>query len=231
MKSFVIHLSKIESSLRTATKTKESLDQFNIPTILWEGCYGHEADTEFKNTGRKIHPWSFKGPNSLIVPGSKYDLKNSQPGIKGCFFSHYKLWEYCANINEPIMIWEDDIVIRRGFIPVEWEDVLILALGHPDKSERYLNYLNDPDLNNPQALQFPNSSMPGCCGYAIKPHAAKKLVDTYRSTYLPADNAINRHHVRLQIHNCIMGVALVKKDGKKSLTRTRFWTKESAKNL
>jgi hypothetical protein len=65
--------------------------------------------------------------------------------------------------------------------------------------------------------------MPGCCGYAIKPAAAKKLVDTYRATYLPADNAINQHQVCIQIHSHVMGIALIKKDGKKSLTRTTFW--------
>jgi hypothetical protein len=65
--------------------------------------------------------------------------------------------------------------------------------------------------------------MPGCCGYAIKPHAAKILVDTYNKTYLPADNAINQQLVKIQIHNNIMGKALVKQDGKKSLTRTTFW--------
>jgi GR25 family glycosyltransferase involved in LPS biosynthesis len=65
--------------------------------------------------------------------------------------------------------------------------------------------------------------MPGCCGYAIKPHAAKKLIDTYKNTYLPADNAINQHHVKIQVHNYIMGIAQIKKDGKRSLTRTTFW--------
>jgi GR25 family glycosyltransferase involved in LPS biosynthesis len=229
MKSFIIHLSKIKESLATATSTKKVLESYNIASTLWEGCYGNQVAAEFEKTGRKLHPWSFKGPTSPIVPGSKYALKNSQAGIKGCFLSHYKLWEHCVKINEPIMIWEDDIVIRRGFLTVDWDDVLILALGHPDKSERYLNYLNAPDLNNPEAVQFSNSSMPGCCGYAIKPHAAKKLIETYKNTYLPADNAINRHHVRLQIHTCIMGIALV--EGKKSLTRTRFWDGKTAEQL
>jgi GR25 family glycosyltransferase involved in LPS biosynthesis len=67
--------------------------------------------------------------------------------------------------------------------------------------------------------------MPGCCGYAIKPHAAKILIETYSNTFLPADNAINKYHVEIEIHNYIMGMALIKKDGKKSLTRTNFWNK------
>jgi GR25 family glycosyltransferase involved in LPS biosynthesis len=65
--------------------------------------------------------------------------------------------------------------------------------------------------------------MPGCCGYAIKPHAAKKLLEIYKNTYLPADNAINVHHVNIQLHSHLMGIALIKKDGKKSLTRHGAW--------
>jgi GR25 family glycosyltransferase involved in LPS biosynthesis len=225
MKSYIIHLSKISASLESATKTKNELDKFGVPSELWEGCYGDAVEEEFLKNNRLIHPWSFKGPEAAYSLDSRYALKNNRPGIKGCFMSHYTLWQKCVELNEPIMIWEDDIMIRRGFVPVEWKDVLILSLGHPSKSERYLNYLETPNLENPAAEYFPNSSMPGCCGYAIKPHAAKKLVKIYKNSYLPADNAINRHHVTLEIHNCIMGTAMVKKDGKKSLTRTRFWDK------
>jgi GR25 family glycosyltransferase involved in LPS biosynthesis len=225
MKSFVIHLSKIPASLASASATKTSLEQYGVVTELWEGCYGDQVEKDFKTTGRTFHPWSFKGPEARYLPDSRYPMKNNRPGIKGCFMSHYTLWKKCVELNEPIMIWEDDIMIRRGYVPVEFNDVLILALGHPSKSERYLHYLEEPELENPQAIEYPNSSMPGCCGYAIKPHAAKKLVAVYENTYLPADNAINRHHVQIQMHNCIMGIAMIKKDGKKSLTRTKFWDK------
>jgi GR25 family glycosyltransferase involved in LPS biosynthesis len=121
-------------------------------------------------------------------------------------------------MNEPIIIWEDDIVLRRPYMPVNWQDVLIVALGHPGKTEKYRHYLDTP-VGEPAAADYYQSSMPGCCGYAIKPHAAKKLLETYSKTYLAADNAINCYHVRMQIHNHVMGIALTKKDGKVSLTR------------
>lgn len=67
--------------------------------------------------------------------------------------------------------------------------------------------------------------MPGTPGYAIKPAAAKKLVDMYKNTWLPSDNAINLYVVMIQVHNHIMGRALVRDDGKKSLVRGKgnFW--------
>lgn len=224
MKNFIICLSNIEASLITANNLKKQLEQYKAHAELFEGTYGNDAVVMMENEGRTFHPWGIKGPNCPADPNDKSVLKASTPGVKGCFYSHYKLWQKCVELNQPIIIWEDDIVLRRPYIPIKFEDVLVVALGHPTKSQGYLEYLENP-TGRPRAREYRQASMPGCCGYAIKPHAAKKLVDTYSNTFLPADNAINQYHVRIQIHNYIMGTALVEKDGKKSLTRTKFWNK------
>jgi GR25 family glycosyltransferase involved in LPS biosynthesis len=227
MKSFIIHLSKIEASLTTALNLKKQLENYNMPAELVEGTYGSDAVRMMEEEGRTMHPFGIKGPPKADAPPLteeqiQHNLKAQGPGVKGCFYSHYKLWQKCVELNEPIIIWEDDIVLTRAYIPIDWQDVLILALGHPGKSEKYKHHLENPE-GKPGPADYHQSSMPGCCGYAIKPHAAKKLVETYSKTFLPADNAINQHHVRIQIHNHAMGIALIKKDGKKSLTRTTFW--------
>jgi len=219
MKSFIIHLSKIESSLSTALNLKRQLEDFNMPVELFEGTYGNDAVKMMEDEGRILHHLGIKGE---INPNDIATLKMMTPGVRGCFYSHYRLWQRCVELNEPIIIWEDDIVLQRPYLPVEWKDVLVIALGHPAKSEKYKHFLENP-LGEAKAEFYFQSSMPGCCGYAIKPHAAKKLVKVYSKTFLPADNAINVHHVSIEIHNYIMGKALIKKDGKKSLTRTNFW--------
>jgi GR25 family glycosyltransferase involved in LPS biosynthesis len=168
---------------------------------------------------RKVHHLGIKG---IIDPSDEHTNKMMTPGVKGCFYSHYRLWQKCVELNEPIIIWEDDIVLKRSYIPVDWEDILVVALGHPNKSLRYMHLLTDP-IGEPRSEIYKQSSMPGCCGYAIKPHAAKKLLDIYNKTFLPADNAINVHHLKLEIHSHVMGIALTKKDGKKSLTRKGEW--------
>ena len=221
MKNFIICLSKIETSLNTALKLKSQLDSFGQETYLFEGTYGTDAVQMMEEEKRLAHPFGIKGPGENLTPHEPTG-KMSAPGVKGCFYSHYNLWKKCVELNEPIVIWEDDIVLFRPFQPVEWDDVLVVALGHPTKSLRYMQYLETP-TGDSKAEEYHQSSMPGCCGYAIKPHAAKKLLKTYKNTYLPADNAINQYHVKIQIHNYIMGLALIKKDGKKSLTRTTFW--------
>ena len=226
MKSFIICLSKIESSISTAKNLKQQLEQYNMPVELFEGTYGNDAVVIMQQEQRTIHPFGIKGPSPLPITAEEIDKQERKllvPGVIGCFYSHYRLWEKCIELDEPILIFEDDIVLSRPVVPVEFEDVLVVALGHPSKSDQFMSYLTNPQ-GKPRASDYPRSSMPGCCGYAIRPHAAKKLVDTYVNTFLPADNAINQHHVTIQIHNYIMGIALIKKDGKKSLTRTTFWS-------
>ena len=219
MKNFIICLSKIESSLSTALRLKSQLEGYSADVELFEGTYGNDAVKMMNEEGRTLHPVGIKGP---IDPNSPDGQKMQSPGVKGCFYSHYRLWKKCVELNEPIIIWEDDIVIRREFKPVEWQEILIVAIGHPTKSERFMPYLEQP-YGTPAAGEYKLSTMPGCCGYAIKPNAAKKLLDMYSSTFLPADNAITRTFMTMQIHTHLMGIALLKKDGKKSLTRTDFW--------
>ena len=226
MKSFIIYLPEIAASNDTATNLKEKLESFNMDVELFEVVNGNDALILQAAESRTIHPFGIKGPsvtsNATLEDEQKAIGKIQRPGVVGCFYSHYKLWKKCVELNEPIIIWEDDIVLTREYIEVDWEDVLILALGHPAKSAKYMTYLTDP-TGEPIAVEYKQTSMPGCCGYAIKPEAAAKLLNVYSSTFLPADNAINKYHVNIHIHNHIMGIALTKEDGKVSLTHTKFW--------
>jgi len=220
VKNYIIHLPKIPASKKTAEEMYKKFCSWNEDVELFEGTMGYDAVAKFEKEGRTLWPKTLKG--HPIENVKHVARKMSSPGVKGCFDSHYRLWKKCYKLGEPITIWEDDIILERKFIPVEWDDVLIVALGHPTKSKRWLPFLENPSTK-PEALKYSSPSMPGCCGYAIKPDAAKILIDTYDKTYRPADNAINRSLVKMQIHTHIMGIAKVA--GKKSLTRTdqKFW--------
>lgn len=224
MKNFIIYLSQNIESVRTANNLKRQLEEYRYKVELYQGVYGVDAVKLIEEENRLLFPWSVKGPPSAMPSYEELVLetKNCSPGVKGCFYSHYNLWKKCVDLGTPITIWEDDIVLKRPFISVKWDDVLILALGHPSKSLKYLNYYESPE-GAAKAEEYFQSSMPGCCGYAIKPYAAEKLLKIYENSFLPADNAINQYHVRIQIHNYIMGMALTKKDGKESLTRSSYW--------
>ena len=217
MKAYIIHLSKIQSSLESAKQLQKDLESINIDAELFEGTYGNEAQEIFKKENRTIHPISFKG----LPIDDHYISKTSRPGVMGCFYSHYRLWQKCAELDQSICIFEDDVKIIRPLIPVEFEDILILTLG-ARKSDRYKHYLEDNDLD-PKAEYYHNSSMPGTTGYIISPAGARKLLKTYENTFTASDNAINVMVVDIKIHNHLVGAANLEK---KSLTRsTEFWRK------
>jgi GR25 family glycosyltransferase involved in LPS biosynthesis len=222
MKAYIIHLSKIESSLKSAQRLKKELESFGTEAELFEGSYGNETIVEYKEQGREHHPWTFKGPNNPV--SDEFKKRQTTPGLLGCFDSHYRLWEKCVELGEPIMIFEDDAHIYRPYQPVEWEEVLSLVFSHRKKMNKYIQYLESP-YGDPRAMNYRPSSMPGNAGYAIKPKAAAKLVNMYKHSFLPADNAINQHVVKIQIHNYMMGKAepREKTANRSSLIRTNYW--------
>ena len=222
MKAYIVHLSKVESSLNSGLRLKKELSNVGIDAELFEGSYGDVTKKHYESIGRKHHPWTFKGPNELLPEWFKE--KQSTPGIIGCFDSQYRLWQKCIELNKPIMIFEDDAHIIRPYHPVKWKDVLSLVSSHKKKMNKYMHYLESPE-GKPGASYYHRSSMPGNAGYAIKPHAAKILVDTYKNSFLPADNAIMQYLVKIEIHNYMMGKAEPReKIGKSSsLIRTKYW--------
>jgi glycosyl transferase, family 25 len=215
MKSFIIHLSKIPSSLDSALQLQRDLKSIDIDAELFEGTYGSDAEELIKKENRTVHNINFKG-NEIDERGIG---KATRPGVIGCFYSHYRLWKKCAELNETLCIFEDDVKIIRPLIPIKFEDVLVTVLG-AKKNRKYIHYLQDPQ-GNPKAEEYYNSSMPGTPGYMITPQGAAKLLNCYKNTFLPSDNAINTSVVNIKIHNYLIGEANLEK---KSLTKaTTFW--------
>lgn len=250
MKAFIISLSKIESSITSATEVFYTLSRYGFETELFEGTYGPDAAKQFVEEGRTVHPYGiktaplsseddeiFKKTLSKINIDNKYIIHGvrrvevdessksriTRPGVLGCFYSHYRLWQKCIELDEPIFIFEDDVIFIRPYIPVEFNEVLIVALGKDLYRTKLEGVYNNPDCNPPAAQQFGRTSMPGAVGYGITPKAAMKLVETYSKTVLPADNAINQFEVNIQIHSHLIGRAALDDDGKISLTSAGAW--------
>lgn len=215
MKAFIINLSKISSSYNSALELQKDLLKIGIESELFEGTYGSDAVKIFQEENRTVHSINFKG-NDIDDRGISKSLR---PGVMGCFYSHYRLWKKCVELNEPIMIFEDDVKIIRPYASVEFSEVCITVLG-AKKNRKYAHYLEDFN-NEPKAEAYHNASMPGTPGYMISPKGASKLLKCYKKTFLPSDNAINQQVVKIQIHNKLIGVANLEK---KSLTKaSTFW--------
>lgn len=250
MKAFVIHLPDRPHSVSHATKMVTQLREYGIDANLWIGTTGDEALKAVRKAGKSLYPYSIKSvqlstnelrdfikPEKLhmwekrfkvkvtekLPIGQHYRQKMSSPGVIGCFYSHYNLWKHCMTLREPIMIFEDDVKFYRGYEPVLFEEVLILSLGKSSfHNEPYFSYLERP-TGYPQARPWRNFSMPGASGYAITPIAAKKLCKFYRPYWYPADNAINRGLVDIEIHTHLMGRNTLKDEGNVSMTKSSDW--------
>lgn len=222
MKCFIIHLPEIEASLNAALRLKKQLEDFNHEVTMFEGTPGNEAIKIFEENNINLF-----GDFTEHQKKEKYFLKCSMPGVKGCFYSHYRCWQKCVELNQTILIFEDDAVIKKNFVPVEFEEILIVASSHRKKMLSYLKYLEEHN-DLPKAKEYNSSSMPGTAGYAIQPNAAEKLLKFYKNNYLPADNAIHKGIVKIQIHNHMMGKAEPRGGalGKMSMIRTNFWDKK-----
>lgn len=92
-------------------------------------------------------------------------------GEKACFASHYKLWQECVRLNEPIIVLEDDVLFDENFSKYifdiqksEFEYVRLYYLF--DKKSYFLKenfYISFENVNGTQ-------------GYFIKPSGALKFI-------------------------------------------------------
>lgn len=249
MKAFIIFLPSKEHSVNHALTMAETLRNYNIDAQLFEGTPGNKAVELAEKEQRTLYPYSIKsseltdeeiqnvfGDEVLEKLQSKYFYKIiekhligadadklSMPGVIGCFYSHYKLWKKCVELNEPIMIFEDDVKFFREWRPIEWDDILVLSLGKNSfYDEPWKTYLESP-TGSPQPITWRGFSMPGNSGYAIKPRAAKRLIKFYKNYFYPADNAINQHICSIQVHSYLMGRNTLPEEGNISMTRSKEW--------
>lgn len=159
----------------------------------------HRTDRKefFLNHNDILHPIFFEG----IV-----DLKSTPPeffskGSYGCALSHFKLWEECINLDEPIIICEDDAilhsslnVISKNFLNSN-KNVDLIHFGCNYDSivdvELSANHrliscfsncvitekdINDFKISDPSTHFFKLRNSFGMMCYLITPQGAKKLL-------------------------------------------------------
>ena len=213
MNAFIITLPKIDSSLNSSIESQNSLKKIGINAELFEGTYGNNAVEIFEKENRILK--EIGGVNTNTG-------KFLYPGVKGCFYSHYRLWKKCVEYNESIMIFEDDIIVLNPYKEIEFEEVLILSINYDwTLSAPWKIYLEEKNEIQ-EAINYTSRFIPGASGYIIKPVAAQKLLTCYANSYLPADVAINSEICKLQIHPQLIGRSKTMAE-KESMTRKKNW--------
>ena len=88
-------------------------------------------------------------------------------------------------------------------------------------SLEWKDYL-EKDNNLEAAQPYTERFIPGTSGYIIKPSAAKKLIETYKNSYIISDVAMNSEIIKMEIHPQLIGRSKTM-DEKESLVRRINW--------
>lgn len=186
IKSFVITLKNNEKSELGADNLIKSSP---IPIDIFSAIVPDQVDEIMSNynltwtwpwteekidikSGLKLHPYVTYDPHKRIA----------------CFLSHYILWKKCADLNEPMFIFEHDSIFTNKSLSVQDfidSKYYIIGINNPHGATRrsivYDNKLQSSltefarvpeidDLTVPQGLA-------GNSAYFIKPEGAKKVLE------------------------------------------------------
>ena len=131
---------------------------------------------------------------NYLAPGISARLLEKRRGWIGCALSHMELWQKCVDINKPILIFEDDNVIKEE---VNYDKHLETIINNfpKDFDIVYLvtdNIVNYKPYNDLFVKAKSNNSI--LSAYFISPSGAQKLLDSIMpyKPYLQIDWYINR---------------------------------------
>jgi glycosyl transferase family 25 len=192
IKAFTIRKPNDELSERLSDECIESAKQFGIIVEKFDGIYS-DHDKILKEKG--------------LVCYSKMKENKKTKGFKGCFLSHYLLWEKCLELNEPIMIFEHDALMIRP-LP---ENILALFTHHcildyavhaPNyeeiiKQDGPLVVKNYPQLSNENIgfSKINHAHVRGSHANIITPLGARTIIDSVKKYgYLASDVTINQYY-------------------------------------
>jgi len=210
MKAFIIYVQGNKISETYAAKT---LDSFNSNNG-WEPTLFKGVKLSTLSYWKKQYPLQMKKLSRVasfhtLKTKTKYNTK------KCCSMNHYRLFQKCVKINEPIAVIEHDSYCKGNWLDVDFDDVLILnaqsaihqkaftflrkQYPNTEKVEKGIHdinfelyYRHDPEINGANI-------MPGTAAYAITPTGAQKMIDVYENIgWEQSDFIINTHYVRIQ---------------------------------
>jgi hypothetical protein len=92
----------LKSAQEWLPQTICSCNQYHWQTTIFSAINGYNIqDTDWKTFGLP-QPKKSKNKEKKFI--------GELPGAQGCFLSHYKLWNICMELNQPIVVLEDDAI-------------------------------------------------------------------------------------------------------------------------
>lgn len=198
MQAKIITLIGNEHSEKISRECVEQAAKFNIKVDIFTAINGHDRKYHLE----KLALFPFPGPGSKMKPGGY-----------GCLLSHYYLWLYCLEINEPLLVLEHDGYLLEPIgtdLLNQFEDVLKLDIYSPYQ-EVYNNRIEQSrnlELTISHSIKNIFKQMDygwytwGAYAYILKPSGAQKIIDKIRkSGYKKADHMLASDVLTVSIPN------------------------------
>lgn len=167
-KGYIIYLPTYEESNYMAKRAMYTANQHGWNVELFEGVNGLKESLADYNVYASHQ--TKKGRRLL-----------QRPGTAGCFLSQYRLWNHCININEPICIFEHDVIFKKPM--GETEDCDVYKFEGFQKAKPI-----------PAGIWYE-----GARAYKITPQGAKKIVNWVKEFgAMPADWMLNEGIVEMK---------------------------------
>ena len=199
-KSFVIRKPNDQFSEKLADECIASAKQFGIDVEKINGVYS-DFDKLLTLENLKINPGALK--------------KFNTNGVKGCFLSHWNLWNRCLKENIPFLIFEHDGLMINPLpdnVLDKFNDYLNLDYARHVFRRDMKNYENgisnnpptniiklEPTSTEKSGFKFINRNhIVGAHGYILKPSGAKKIINGIKQDGIcPADIAPNLSYIQM----------------------------------
>lgn len=146
--------------------------------------------------------WDFFDAQTSNTTGLPYGSRRAElihgraltPNELGCFASHYGLWRLCAQANQPVIVFEDDV-------DPDWSFLEALAQDYqPYAGIEFLRFwglyetlrADVGDILDRKIVELLGQPYGGQ-GYLLTPSYANRLLKRLRYLQRPVDEEIDRH--------------------------------------
>lgn len=213
MKSYIIYNSPDIGTSYKANQLLESLKNFGYDAELFDGVWYTDSEKFCDDRGISLYEDWIRNSENHIKKGTvdKFISSSSTPQNKGCFCSHFLLWEMCLSQQSAICIFEYDAVVKCR-LPANILDMFDEAIEicrAPTYDRPPYDAVNeDANFNDYQAIDYPapGYARGNSTGYVVKPKGAEALINISKNKgYLSLDTMLNRDW--LDYKKLIPGVA------------------------
>ncbi|MBU2896852.1 glycosyltransferase family 25 protein [Vibrio hepatarius] len=181
MKVFVISLT---SSIDRRERIARMLEELEVPFTFFNAIDGREGlPSDLVDRPDDLHRRVLRS-------------RPLTPGERGCYASHYRLWQKCVELNEPILIIEDDCLPTSHMKP----SLAHLKRMH-EKGYEYIRVEHQKgkvtlleEIDGGVQSVFWHNNLSGTRGYSLSPRGAKKLLEKSKRWICAVDNYIGESY-------------------------------------